>query len=130
MTTAVSVALVLPAAGTAEQARPSSRQATPNDRPVLDETPVAPGGSYDAFTIYPGIYETDRLYVKNPDATHWRGSLKPAYIKEVTCAETAKLFYLKGWWLGHLNRDGSCGPTAEPLEWATGNLLNFHLNSE
>lgn len=138
----VFAAFILPSAVPAGQARPSANQPVPegqpsgqrpadtDSRPAVNDGPTAPSEAYDPFKIYPGIYETDRLYIKNPDATQWRSSLKPAFIKEVTCAETVKLFYLKGWWLGHLNRDGSCGATAEPLEWATGNLLNFHQQSE
>lgn len=127
----------------------TGQERRPADRPSVDDQrlsgkadsfgqvnkPGFAGGAgttqetYDPFNVYPGIYNADRLYMKNPASTQWRGSVKPAFIKEVMCAEATRTLYLQGWWLGHINRDGSCGSVAEPLVWATGNFLNFAAGS-
>ncbi len=79
---------------------------------------------YDPLVNYPGIYEKYRIYKKRYSDDIWKSSTKPAKVFSVTCPDAAQSLSTTGSWTGNLNRDGSCGPKAEPAEWATGNYLN------
>jgi hypothetical protein len=81
-------------------------------------------GGYDPKASYQGIYEKDRVYAKRHGADLWVGSAKPAKIYSVKCSSAAQSLG-SGIWIGNLNTNGTCGPAAEPTEWAMGNYLNF-----
>lgn len=80
--------------------------------------------SYDPAVVYAGTYGANILYYHNPRNPNWyRGFRKE--LDAVTCRPAIAGFRSTGTWKGHLNQDGSCGDTAEPVDWALGNWLNF-----
>ncbi|MCI0528513.1 MAG: hypothetical protein L0Y56_13825 [Nitrospira sp.] len=81
--------------------------------------------SYNPSATYPGIYKSDQLYRRNPDSGGWAGSARPSHLKQVGCPKAKESLTETGSWKGQLNKNGSCGTTAEPAEWAVGNLLNY-----
>jgi hypothetical protein len=80
---------------------------------------------YEARVTYPGVFENDRLYWTRDPEGNWRASGSPGYLDNVRCHAARAAFSLHGKWTGNLKRDGSCGTEAEPVEWFTGNFLNF-----
>ena len=85
---------------------------------------------YNPEVVYPGIYEAKRLYYKGHESDVWKGMLKPAFLKDVTCTDAKKALSISGSWNGHLNKNGSCGTKAEPTDWAVGNYLNFQATPD
>lgn len=81
--------------------------------------------AYNPAAVYTGAYVTESIYYKNPGASVWTRVSRPASLSRVSCGDA--LYHLKreGAWKGHLNPDGSCGPTSEPSDWAVGNWLNY-----
>jgi hypothetical protein len=94
-----------------------------NSQPKSDSETVST--EYHPSVTYSGIYETGRLYRRNPDYQNWAGNLDPSHLKQVVCPQARVSLIKTGEWKGQLNKGGSCGPTAEPAEWALGNLLNY-----
>ena len=92
--------------------------------PVIGQTPGV-AGRYNPGTTYPGVYEKNTIYKKRSDGSLWRGNARPSQLYRVTCAEAQQSLGTNGMWTGNLNRDGSCGPSSEPAQWAVGNFLNF-----
>lgn len=97
--------------------------------PVL-AAPSSTGGaflsrySYDPAVVYAGTYGANILYYHNPRNPNWyRGFRKE--LNALTCLPAIAAFRSTGTWKGHLKQDGSCGDTAEPVDWAVGNRLNF-----
>ncbi len=84
---------------------------------------------YDPGTRYRGIFELDRLYFRAGESSSWKGSLAPTKLDRVSCPDARQSLNRKGLWQGNLKKDGSCGTTAEPFDWAVGNLLNFQMDS-
>lgn len=95
------------------------------DNSKKDEESTATSDQYDPAVKYEGIYKSDQLYRRNPDSGGWVGSAHPSHLKQVGCSEAKNSLNEKGSWKGHLNKNGSCGTTAEPADWALGNLLNY-----
>ena len=88
----------------------------------------SPGQSvaaYNPAAVYTGAYVTEFIYYRNPGAAVWTRVSRPASLSRISCGDA--LYHLKreGAWKGHLNPDGSCGPTSEPSDWAVGNWLNY-----
>jgi hypothetical protein len=84
---------------------------------------------YNPALKYSGKYTADLLYYQNPGNPIWNHGFKFTYPKGVLCKDALKHFMSNGKWQGHLRSDGSCGPTAEPAEWAVGNRLNYDASS-
>ncbi len=102
-------------------------------RPILADDGGRPADrkdSYDPSLLYPGNYAPERLFYKNPNGTIWLPWLAGDFGKKVKCAGALKGFKRRGVWKGHLNQDGSCGPVAEPSDWAVGNWLNYVQSSK
>ena len=84
---------------------------------------------YDPAIMYPGPYTPEQLFYRNPTGTIWIPWSKADFTRKVTCAGALKRLKKGGVWKGHLNQDGSCGPVAEPSDWAVGNWLNYYQSS-
>lgn len=83
-------------------------------------------GVYNPDTQYSGEYENDALLFRNsPNDKVWRSIPNFSRLYKVTCADALAHLRTEGKWQGHLNPDGSCGPTAEPADWVMGNRLNY-----
>jgi hypothetical protein len=85
----------------------------------------AASGGYNPAIAYPGIYEKLRIYKRWPGSSFWRGTDKPAHLRDITCSDAISSLSASGVWKGNLNKDGSCGLPPEPPMWAVGNYLNF-----
>ena len=112
------------------------REAQSNTQIALDKTKAGKGISeedkilYNPEVAYPGIYEANRLYYKGHGSTLWKGMLKPAFLKDVTCTDAKRTLSISGLWKGYLNKNGSCGIAEGPTEWAIGNYLNFQATPD
>lgn len=84
---------------------------------------------YDPAIMYPGPYTPEQLFYRNPTGTIWIPWSKADFSRKVTCSGALKRLRKGGVWKGHLNKDGSCGPVAEPSDWAVGNWLNYYQSS-
>ena len=85
-----------------------------------------PGSAgYDPNVPYQGGFEKDRIYKQRTSTDYWKGNSKPAKIYSVKCTSAVQSLSSLGTWTGNLLKDGTCGSTAEPATWATGNYLNF-----
>lgn len=84
-------------------------------------------GPYDPAIIYPGPYEPDQLFYRNPKGTLWLQWSAKNFTKSVTCRDTLKSLKVTGVWQGHLKANGACGTPAEPSYWALGNWINYDL---
>jgi hypothetical protein len=84
---------------------------------------------YDPAIMYPGPYTPEHLFYRNPKGTIWLPWIAGDFTKKVNCSGALKRLKRRGVWKGHLNTDGSCGPPAEPSDWAVGNWLNFVQSS-
>lgn len=82
---------------------------------------------YNPAKIYRGPYGTNLLFYKNPKATAWVRGTQGDFTREVACAEALQSLKRTGLWQGHL-RNGACGSTDEPVDWAVGNRLNYEGN--
>jgi hypothetical protein len=80
---------------------------------------------YNPALAYEGKYKKDVVYYKNPKNPNWYQGLNGEYPQNVLCRDALKHFSIEGMWMGHFNNDGSCGPTAEPTQFAVGNRLNY-----
>lgn len=109
---------------------PSSGQGTKRD--IIVVAANAPGTAtifdqvrFNPAVVYSGPFNVKAIYYHNPGNPNWRvGVMKE--IDLVSCRPALDSFRKTGTWKGHLKRDGSCGDTAEPVEWAVGNWLNFN----
>lgn len=79
---------------------------------------------YNPSAVYSGAFKSTMLYYQNPGDTKWRLGLNKE-LSQITCREASNSLKSSGTWEGHINLDGVCEPTAEPVKWAVGNLLNF-----
>jgi hypothetical protein len=86
------------------------------------------GKPYNSAVTYGGVFEGNRIYKKRYAEALWISDSKPAKIFLVKCQEAAQRLSSNGTWIGNLNQDGSCGPSAEPATWATGNYLNYEAS--
>lgn len=91
--------------------------------------PAGTRSSYDPAILYPGPYTPEHLFYRNPKGTIWLPWIAGDFNKKVKCSGAVKRFKRQGVWKGHLNQDGSCGPLAEPSDWAVGNWLNYVQSS-
>jgi hypothetical protein len=80
---------------------------------------------YNSAQTYPGQYKADAVYYRNPKNPNWYQGLNGTYPKNVLCKDALNNFMSNGKWKGHFKADGSCGPTAEPSEFAVGNRINY-----
>jgi len=80
---------------------------------------------YNPAAVYTGAYVTGSIYYRNPGATVWTRVTQPGSLKKISCGNALSHLQREGAWKGHLNPDGSCGPTSEPSDWAVGNWLNY-----
>ena len=114
----------------------SAREAQSNTQIAMEKTKAGKSISeedkilYNPDVAYPGIYESKRLYYKAPGSDLWKGMLKPAFLKDVTCTDAKRTLSISGLWKGALNKNGSCGIAEGPTEWAVGNYLNFKLTPD
>lgn len=90
-------------------------------------TAAAPRQSYDPAVIYPGPYEPEQLFYRNPKGLVWLRWSEAGFTRSVKCRETLKGLKLTGTWQGHLKANGACGTPEEPSLWALGNWINFDL---
>lgn len=88
-------------------------------------TAWAASDAYNPAQTYQGKYKANVLYLRNRNNPNWYQGLKDIYPKRLQCKDALTYFMTKGKWKGNLHADGSCGPMAEPAEWAVGNRLNF-----
>ena len=81
-------------------------------------------GPYNPARQYAGSYTPKALFFKNPGRIYWQ-RVADNYLKRVKCPDAIDHLRRVGLWKGHLGQDGSCGPLAEPSDWAVGNRLNY-----
>ncbi len=84
-----------------------------------------PFSGYDPSIIYKGPFVFNHVYYKNSPKSSWIRGLEGTFPGVVACADALAHLKTRGVWKGHFNKDGSCGPTSEPVDWAVGNRLNF-----
>ncbi|GLI38767.1 hypothetical protein KI811_02835 [Geobacter hydrogenophilus] len=82
---------------------------------------------YVPSIIYPGPYEPEQLFYRNPKGFIWLRWSEAVFTKSVTCSGTIRSLKLTGIWQGHLKPNGACGTPAEPSYWALGNWINYDL---
>lgn len=82
---------------------------------------------YVPSIIYPGPYEPEQLFYRNPKGFIWLQWSESAFTKSVTCSGALRGLKLTGTWQGHLKPNGACGTPAEPSYWALGNWINYDL---
>jgi hypothetical protein len=91
----------------------------------LSAAPSAPQAGYKPQVTYKGEFIPTAIYYKNPESPFWlRMSKSNNYLNVVKCPAALRALNNAGKWLGHLNQDGSCGPTDEPSLFALGNRIN------
>jgi hypothetical protein len=81
--------------------------------------------AYNPSAVYTGAYVNELIYYRNPGAAGWTRVTRPDSLQHVSCWDAQRHLRREGTWQGHLNPDGSCGPTSEPSDWAIGNWLNY-----
>lgn len=79
---------------------------------------------YNSSVIYSGTFKPNTIYYHNLRNPIWVVGLKIG-ADRVTCRPTLEGFKSTGTWIGQLKQDGTCDVNIEPVEWATGNWLNF-----
>ncbi len=90
-------------------------------------TVIKAGAAYNPNIVYAGNFKEDLLFCKYEDSDIWRRVERLDRLRYVTCADALQQLRQQGTWKGHLNvNDGSCGPVGEPLDWATGNWINYN----
>jgi hypothetical protein len=82
---------------------------------------------YNPEEVYPGMFESARLYKVVLHTQGWAGSRRPARVNQITCRDARTALEKRGFWRGQLSVTGVCG-SGEPTEWATGNFLNFQAS--
>ena len=88
---------------------------------------IRPGTSYNPNVVYAGNFKSDLLFCKNAESGAWRRVRKLDRLRYVTCTDALQQLRQSGTWKGHLNiKDGSCGSSGEPLDWAMGNWINYN----
>jgi hypothetical protein len=97
--------------------------------------PRRPGGEaqtkvYNPKFTYPGDYNPDVLLFRITESHGWQRVSGLDRLRRVACREALEQLQTEGRWQGHLNPDGTCGSTAEPSEWITGNRLNYEDSLE
>ena len=85
---------------------------------------------YNPAQSYPGKYTSDTVYYRSRNNPNWYQGLNGTYPKNVLCKEALRHFATDGKWRGHFKQDGSCGPTAEPSEFAVGNRINYDASKK
>lgn len=80
---------------------------------------------YRAEVAYGGEFEEQRLYRLQNEHANWFGSKRPALIEQIRCRDARKALARRGRWQGRLRWDGTCGDQGDPIEYVTGNFLNF-----
>lgn len=91
--------------------------------PALAEVSVV-RTPYNPARIYTGINPANAIYYRNPGNPQWRRAFSRE-LSGLSCRPAVIGFASTGTWMGHLNPDGTCADPAEPVEWATGNRLNY-----
>ena len=81
--------------------------------------------SYDPKKIYPGDYNAHVMMYRNPGSDMWQRVPGLDRLRHVVCRDALEQLQRQGRWQGHLKLDGSCGSTAEPMDWILGNRLNY-----
>jgi hypothetical protein len=87
--------------------------------------PLSTQSGYNPAKTYPGSMVPNLVYYRNSPSGKWQRGLAGLFSKGVLCPDALANFKRSGTWRGHLYPDGSCGPLAEPSEWALGNRINF-----
>jgi hypothetical protein len=82
-------------------------------------------GPYNPAIKYSGDYSSDVILFKNLKSTVWERLPRLGRLLQVTCQDASNALNREGKWQGRLKQDGSCGSDAEPLDWITGNRLNY-----
>jgi hypothetical protein len=82
-------------------------------------------GPYNPAIQYTGEHPTDVILYKNPKSDMWQLVPKVDRLSRVKCSEALYQLNREGKWQGRLKQDGSCGSFAEPVDWITGNRLNY-----
>lgn len=80
---------------------------------------------YNPSVIYSGSHGINVIYYHNSRNPVWRVGINKD-LNNLTCRFAQDSLRRTGLWMGHLLPDGSCGDTAEPVEWAVGNWMNFN----
>lgn len=79
---------------------------------------------YQPGKTYAGPNPVNSVYYRNPGNPQWRMAFSRE-LSGLSCRPALAGFSTSGTWQGHLNPDGTCADPAEPVEWATGNRLNY-----
>ena len=87
-------------------------------------------GGYSPSQTYPGPFVPNVVYYRNCPAGKWQRGLTGLYSQGVSCPDALGNFGRTGRWWGHFKPDGSCGPLAEPSEFALGNRLNYEASGQ
>lgn len=82
-------------------------------------------GPYNPAIQYPGEHPADVVLFKNPKSEAWQLIPKVDRLLKVKCGAALNQLNREGRWQGRLRPDGSCGSSAEPVDWITGNRLNY-----
>jgi hypothetical protein len=95
-----------------------------------EKVPLSHKSGYNPAQTYPGPFVPTMLYIRHSPSGPWHRGLTGLFSKGVSCPDALSNFRRSGLWQGHLKQDGSCGPLAEPSQWALGNRLNYGAMSE
>lgn len=82
---------------------------------------------YDASITYAGRFQPHRVYYRHRSNLGWIRGVNGMFPSAVPCADARQTLESTGLWRGGLRPDGTCFKMDEPLDWATGNRLNFSV---
>ncbi len=82
---------------------------------------------YDATVTYAGRFQPHRVYCRLRSNLGWIRGVNGMFPSAVPCADARQALESTGLWRGGLHPNGTCFKTDEPLDWATGNRLNFSV---
>lgn len=88
---------------------------------------TSPATAYNSAVIYPGQFEPNLVYHKNRFNDDWVRGLNGTFPTAISCVTARQALELAGYWRGGLRLNGTCFKSDEPLDWATGNRLNFNM---
>lgn len=85
---------------------------------------------YSPAQTYSGIFNTDRIYFFDPQLKTWAADRQITTIDAVRCFSARGALESLGTWTGNLDSGGRCTNPAEATPRATGNYLNFLIQSK
>lgn len=81
--------------------------------------------AYNPAIIYSGDYSPVIVYYQLRGKNGWVRGPNGTFPSAVLCLPARQALGRTGLWRGHLRPNGSCLDSKEPLDWATGNRLNY-----